>query len=358
MAFPKSNKSKTKNLSAEKLPALVKQAKELLEKNPSKTVVEAFSEAGLKNPIILAGKQHVRIKRTIAWIKEQFFASATSTVGAYFGTELTSQQTITNLLNEIGTPSLFSRNSLVVIYESDKIKATVADSISEAFSRPQNATLIVIVAEEPQKSGSLASKVSGTVVEVTELEDAVLQRWLEKEAKRCGAGGIAPDAVGLLMKSFGSDTSALAHEVEKLALLTEPGGTISRALVEMISLRSPEATSFQLVQLMAQKDATRAAALAQDLVNQGMHPIQLCHFLSRSFRTLLAHSDSGDSISGELGNQWFVNQLRPAMRSFTPSQLQSSIRILKDLDFRLKDSALPDVLALGLAVQELALRSR
>ncbi len=123
---------------------------------------------------------------------------------------------------------------------------------------------------------------------------------------------------------------------------------------------APERTSFQLVHLIAQKSTIKASALLKDLLEQGIHPLQLSGFLNRAFRTMLAKKTSDNkthsSLHNELTNNWFLRNLSSSANLFTAQELEKSVNSLKHLDLKLKGSSLSPETHLESFITEACLR--
>lgn len=334
--------------------------KSVLPEVGKKPLVRLLDDNGLQNPIILLGQQQIRARRIIDWIRQRFFAEDSAEYLAYFGSELQSKKALEPIAETLLSPSLFSKESLLVIYDSNSIKAPIAKELAALLQRPAETTLVVLVSEDSTKKTSLAGVLGTNASRITlsELSGSALQRWLEKEAKQLGTDGFAAGAARQLVQYFGSDTTQLSREVEKLALLTEPMQKISVELVEQLSYQNPEVTSFALVHKIARRQVTAASLQALSLIDQGLHPMQISFFLSRCIRMLIAQrqAEHKDQLSSELSNYWFSKNLQGLERSFPEREARYCLEQLRSLDFQLKDSALNDRMALSLAVQRLALR--
>ena len=324
-------------------------------------LAELLKRSELRSPLVIASPHHTRVRRLIAWVKENLFKDQQAGIASYFSSDLGSESALTHLKNALTSASLFSPKQLVLIYEVDKLRAAPLKSLLEALERTDPSVLVIATASDAAKAAPIAAV--GTAVELTDLQGPQLRRWIEREIQRMGSYAgqsmrIAEDAIELLVRCYGSDVEALAPELEKLTLVTPLGGEINRTLVERLSLRTGEVTSFELVKHIARKNLASATGLAAELVAQGMHPLQLSVFLSKCFRVLLAHSERTPQapLPSELGNQWFVRQLANAGQAFTKQELVGSLEVLSQLDFQLKDSKLPADLALSLAVLKIANR--
>jgi len=345
----------------------VRAAAERVSNVPGMSRLTALSENTISSPVLLIGTQHVRIKRTIEWIKETLFSTNSSSFSSYFGTELTTESSLGHIRGALTNLSLFSTEQMIVLYDADLVKSSLAKQLASAVDSSRGSTLVILAGRAVNQKTPLLAQLAaqGTLVEFTELDLARLRKWIAKEVMRNvepgipGPTGIESEAVELLIESYGTDVSALAAEISKLALLTAAGKTISRKTVEQISHRAPETTSFSLVQEMARKNAARASALAANLLDQGLHPLQVSAFLNRAFRTLAVATDAPHAgpLAPELTNPWFAKNLGVPARSFSPADIKASLSLLARLDFQLKDSKLPDHLVLSNTVQRIALRA-
>lgn len=350
----------TASLSPEELIKRLKSVEEALKEKNGASLTGLCRAENIPTPLLLLGTQHVRIKRTIDWIREHFFPKRSPGSGSYFGTELSSKNSIENILSSLNNLSLFSENDLVVIYDADKIKAPVAKLLAPALISGSGACAVILSAESLDNKSPLLKEISAhsTKVVFDDMAPVALRRWIEREAvKSAGVLGIDPDAAALLIKNYNNDVSAISRELEKLALLTAPGENITSRLVSQLSLRSPETTSFALLAQIARRNSAGAATLVEDLLSQGLHPLQISAFLSKAYRMLIVQkSGSQANASAELNNAWMLRNLSSCLGSFSLQELKSALRLLATLDFQLKDSGLPHPLALSLAVGKLSAR--
>jgi len=361
MAASKKSTAGGKKFTADQILQKLKPVAERLHADRTLSLGDAFNEAGVSSPLVLLSTQHIRVKRLVQWLREHLFEENGASFSSYFGGDLSTTAAADRLATDLVSLSLFSKNQLIVVYEADKMKAPAQKVIAEALPRATSSVLLILSAEAISQRAALLQEASakGTVVELAELSGPTLERWIEKEVARVGiASGITPDAKQLLIRCYGGDVSHLAPEIEKLSLLVVPGEQISRTLVEALSLRSPEVTSFELVKQLAAKSPLSSVALVNDLLLQGLHPLQVNAFLSRAFRIMLAHRErSGAAVHPELSNPWFQRQLGTSASAFTLRELKSAINRLTQLDFQLKDSGLPPSLNLSVAIQEIAARA-
>lgn len=357
---PPAKRHKALRVTGDQLLPQLKIVQQALAEGDRTPIAELLKRVDLRSPLVIASPHHTRVRRLIGWVKENLFKDSPSGIASYFGSDLGSESALSHLRNSLTSASLFTPKQLVLLYEVDKLRAAPLKALLEALERADPSVLVLATSGDAVKSASIAA--IGCTVELTDLQGPQLRRWIEREIQRMGSYAgqsmqIAEDAVDLLVRCYGSDVEALAPELEKLTLVTPLGGEINRGVVERLSLRTGEVTSFELVRHLARKNLASATGLAAELVTQGMHPLQISVFLSKCFRVLLAHSErSATPLPSELGNQWFVRQLGNAGQAFSTHELLGALEVLSQLDFQLKDSKLPADVALSLAVVKIANR--
>jgi DNA polymerase III delta subunit len=173
--------------------------------------------------------------------------------------------------------------------------------------------------------------------------------------------GITNDAIQALAAAFEGDLHSLAHEIAKLALLADKDQQIDLKLVSSICNGTPERSTFQLIQLIAQSNAAKANALLNDLLEQGLHPLQISGLLNRAFRIMLAKRASTSATKSllheDLTNNWFLRNIGGAAEQFSESDLNKTVQALCSLDMELKSSGLPAASHLESFVVRSALRA-
>lgn len=322
----------------------------------------ALAQHGISSPIVIVSDDDLRAKRLIAWIKDRALGSQDQSASQTFlGSQLNSAGAIKSAILALRNISLFHPVQVVVITEADAVKIATAEPLLKALREPAPQTLVVISGKTPnQKTAFLRAACQfGSVLEVRSLTGDTLKRWIQQEAVRAGAtGGIAGDAAELLAGMYQGELALLSQDLGKLALLADDNETITKEIVQKFVSRSGEHTSFELIVAMAQRRLPTVEALQQRLSSQGFHPLQLSGFLSKAFRVMLAHSSPiHEPLPPDIGNTWFLKNLRPAMQHFAAEDMQHAILLLKELDLQLKSSGLPPEMILALALQRITLRA-
>jgi len=347
--MPRKSSKSGNSISPEKLAALLKPVFVEQEKAPP-SPVRTLADLGLKSPLIVVGEETLRTRRLIEWIRKICFenedGSTRAQLNSYFAGDLTTAKKSNELATSIGNLDLFSSEKIVIINEADKLKSAVAQPLIDALSKVHQDSLVILEGKKINNQTPLLNHLSkvGTVIEVANLDEKKLARWIQKEARLCGASsGVEGPVIKQLIDSYGSDLFALSQQIAKLALLTSDDGLISKEIASEIIFRSPELQSFELLDTISSRNPLATVKKCEELVAQGMHPLQISSFLGRSFRIMLAQKSatSNSELGKELANPWFAKRLKPTSNKFSEKKLKAQLKQLTELDQKLKGSPLP-----------------
>ena len=333
-------------------------ANELLKKAKGSSGPAELIKAGIKSPLILIGEESIRIRRTVTWLKENCLKDISTT--SISCTEITSQNHLKPILQSLNNMSLFAETQLFFFSEADSLKAALAKPLAEAIGSKQQTNFIILSGKTINQRTTLFNALTkqGCVVDFPKLQGNDLLRWIDKESKTSGAEGIEPAAAKELAAVYNEDLTTLSNEIQKLALQCDKETPISHQLVKDNLQKGPEKTSFELFEQMAKRNVGACLVLTRSLVSQGLHPLQISSFLSRTLRTALAEKTPSLALPDtEVSNPWFAKKIATAGSRFTENDLVKSIELLAQLDLELKSSGLDDINLLLNTVQRITLRT-
>lgn len=335
----------------------------LSEMKDNQGIKKHLAQAGIPCPFFVVTSDALRSRRLVNQLRENLGLQKSSEgVSVYFGSELSSQASLSSLMGELRSRSLFAPVSLVVIYDLDTVKATLQKEIFAGIFDAKCEPILVATLSSNKKLPKEIPTDSQkrTVLEISELVGEKLFKWMAKEVAQLGCAGIQSDAAVLLAEKMGNDTLSLYNELQKLVLLTGTDELITPGLVLMATSGQPERQTLDLIGKIAQKDIVGAQSLLQSLLNQGNHPLQLSGYLNRCLRNLIVLKNSPEPPKGlhsDYTNPWFNKRLLPLLRFYREEDLKKSLKVLSKLDLDLKSSKLPDTLATGLAIYSLTSRN-
>lgn len=174
---------------------------------------------------------------------------------------------------------------------------------------------------------------------------------------------IAPNVLHLLVERGGHDILHLQSELEKCALRAG-AGPITEAIVEEMTRRVPQDTIYNLTDAVADRNATRALHLLEELLDQGEAPARVLSLLVRQFRLLLQArallgaglplngsamkrlptsladllpQNQNDNLPAILQQaEWRTRQLPAQAKRFTEQQLQNGLEEALSTDLAMK----------------------
>ncbi|MCJ7604965.1 MAG: DNA polymerase III subunit delta, partial [Dehalococcoidales bacterium] len=164
-------------------------------------------------------------------------------------------------------------------------------AIAEGIRNLPEFTELVIIGGKVSERNPLLKELAGTgrVKPFPSLRPAELTRWVTQRITRDG-GSIAPRAADMLVRFVGNDLWMMANEAEKLVQYTG-GRTIEEQDVQAVVSATQEANIFAMVDAILEGRTARAQDLYQQLLTDGVVPVQLLVMISRQVRILFQMKD-------------------------------------------------------------------
>ncbi|MCA9949172.1 MAG: DNA polymerase III subunit delta [Anaerolineales bacterium] len=187
-----------------------------------------------------------------------------------------------------------------------------------------------------------------------------VERWIQIRVGEEN-GRISPDAAHLLATNVGNDLQILDNEIEKLLLYKGvDAGIIESEDVTLLSPYAAEASIFDLVDALGNRNAKRAAILLQQKIADGTDPFYLFTMFVRQFRLLIQVKELADvglhppAIAKEIKqHRYVVGKLFQQARGFSMSQLEQIYRHLLDIDVGVKTGQADMLTSLNLLIANL-----
>ena len=122
-----------------------------------------------------------------------------------------------------------------------------------------------------------------------------IDRWIQQQVEEKG-GDISPEAARLLASLVGNNLHILENELEKLVAYKgfSSSQTIQSADVTLLSPYVAEASIFDLVDALGNRNENRASTLYQQKLNEGADPFCLFSMFIRQFRLLIQVTELAD----------------------------------------------------------------
>jgi DNA polymerase-3 subunit delta len=148
---------------------------------------------------------------------------------------------LADVLDEVRGYSLMMTYKLVIVDDAEEFVKKHRDAVTRYAESPVDHATLVLRANtwHPGNLDKAIAKV-GAVVKCEALKPAEAQAAIGRWAQVTQGVKLSPQAAGGLVERLGTHMLQLETEVAKLAMMVEPGGTITPDLVEQVVGRSSE----------------------------------------------------------------------------------------------------------------------
>jgi DNA polymerase-3 subunit delta len=182
-----------------------------------------------------------------------------------------------------------------------------------------------------------------------------LENWIRKRV-RDDSGQIAPRAVHLLAINVGNDLALLDNEIEKL-LLYKRSEIIEAEDVWLLCPHVAEASIFDLVDALGNRNGRIAARLLHQKLREGADPFRLFAMFVRQFRLLIQvkelqeeGSQLHEIVETIKIHNFVAGKLSQQSKNFSLSQLEQIYAHLLEIDVGVKTGKIDMTTALDLFV--------
>jgi len=192
------------------------------------------------------------------------------------------------LLTAGASLSLFaSRRILELRLPTAKPGSKGAEVLGAYAKDPAPDTLLMVIAEDKLEGNPVwaqALERAGLMVQVWPVAPGEVPAWVRQRLKSRGFDA-TPDAVTLIAGRVEGNLLAAAQEVEKLALLREPGTLDAEAVAEAVA-DSARYDAFKLVDAALVGDLPRTVRVLEGLKAEGEEPVMVLGALLRQIKEL------------------------------------------------------------------------
>jgi DNA polymerase-3 subunit delta len=237
------------------------------------------------------------------------------------------------------------------------------DAVVEAIGAlPPDLTVVLIArAKAPAKLSKAVKAAKGEIHEFEAPKPREMPRMLAGEAKRLGFT-LEPAAARMLVDRMGANPVRLRNELERLALWAAEGKAVSAADLDAMVSDTSEAAVWALSDALLERDAAKAATLAERLISQGENVTGLIYGLASRLRKAcaaaaqLSEGVPAKQVEAGLGmHPYAAKQLVARLSRTNLSQLRAATVALADLEVWCRGGAdYGDELALTLALRRAA----
>lgn len=270
--------------------------------------------------------------------------------------------TMSELINACNVMPFLAKARLVIIedlFTNNASKEFVKEVVAYLPSLPETTRLFFLESKALRSNHAvlkLADKAdNGYVKMFSKPEGSGLERWIRQQVGGQN-GRISPQAVHFLAANIGSELDILTNEIEKL-LLYKGDEEIQGQDVALLSPYAAEASIFDLVDALGNRNSKKASLLLQKKLSEGADPFYLFSMFIRQFRLLIQVKELADeglrppAISKQLRlHSFVVGKLYQQCQGFGMSQLEHIYKHLLEIDVGVKTGRNDMTTALNLLV--------
>ena len=238
---------------------------------------------------------------------------------------------------------MMSERLVVIVKEVQAANVSFINSLKTYMANPTATTILVIANRGVQVKGkdiSTAIKTGGGVIfESKKMTAMNVEPAISNLVKEKGLN-IEPKSLKMLADYVGTDLSRLYNEINKLAVILQPGAMITPEVIEKNIGISKDYNNFELVRAIATRDFVKAVTILKYFRSNPKNnpPMVTTTVLFNLFSNVLiafyAADKSDRGMMAELGfkSPYQLKDIKDAMQRYKPWQLIEIISEIRRMD--------------------------
>lgn len=238
---------------------------------------------------------------------------------------------------------LFKKEAKKKQSETASIKTTINSYINENIESIKETVILVFVEEEADKT-ELYTTIDkfGTVCEFSPQKPLELKSRLMQICKAYKVN-VNDNTLQYFIECCGTDMQTLINEIRKLIEYSGENGTITKELIDTLSIKQIESVIFDLTDNLGQKKVKEALEVLHNLV-YAKEPIQkILITLYNHFKKLYIvklcgkyNKDIATSLKLSPNQMFLINKYKNQTRFFKEHELENITKELRNLDYKYK----------------------
>ncbi|MCE2682581.1 MAG: DNA polymerase III subunit delta [Flavobacteriia bacterium] len=250
-----------------------------------------------------------------------------------------------SLIAELNGYPMMAERRLVVLREAQDFDKKI-EELEPYFNSPLESTIFVVGYkyknfDSRKKLIKLAEK-QGVVFKSEKVKEYSLGDWIVKYVKSKGYG-LSSKACSLLAEFLGNDLGRIVNEIEKLAIILEPGTTINEVHIEENIGISKDYNVFELTNALSARDVFKANRIVNyfeqnpKATNIVVVIPQIFKLFTQLLRIHFLPNKSPEGVASALKVPPFVaKELINASKQFDPRKIAANIAVLQEYDLKSK----------------------
>jgi DNA polymerase-3 subunit delta len=275
-----------------------------------------------------------------------------------------------DVAEELSTLAMFGSQRLVVVDDADDFVSRFRPALEDYVARPGRSGILLLDVKSWPGNTRLYKAVDtqGLAVDCSAPKPAALGGWLIAWAKQTHKCLLSSTAANLLVEMIGPELGLLDQEVAKLALMAGNDKKITPELVQKMGGGWRAKTTWDMLDLALDGNATEALRQIDRLLASGEAPLGILAQISASLRRLAAATRlilQAEAAGRRIGvapaleqvgvNKYFLKKTEAQLKRLTRHRGSQLNRWLLEADLDLKgDSQMPPRLILERLIVRLA----
>lgn len=237
------------------------------------------------------------------------------------------------------------------------------DELFSYIASPAEFTIAIFIAPvkklDERKKICKQLRKQATFFEAKAFQENTLLDWLNSYTK-VSAVNISKEVGQLLLSLTGNNLQKIKGEIDKLLLAVYPEQEISEQLVMSLVPKTLEHNVFMLVDKIINRKLSEASILLRELIRQKEEPLRILGAIVYQYRLLLLVkilSKKGYTVvemAKELSVSTYPLQLaRRRIDLFSVQELMAAIKLLADLDHKIKTTGQDPALLLDIFILQI-----
>ena len=242
---------------------------------------------------------------------------------------------------------MFGSRVVVVLKEAQSVSADELNKYASYVSNPSDTTVLAIVCRGAQAKGkdliAAIKNCGGAIFESKKLNERNIDSAIEGLVKSQGLN-IEPKGMEMLRDHIGLDMAKMHSEITKLAMILGKGATITPESIERNVGISKDYNSFELVDAIAIKNASKALEIVNYFRNNPKNnptvliTAAIFNFFSQLLIAQFTRDKSPSSLMKALGlkYEFQLRKFNAAMRCYNAYMSIEIISAIRDFDAKTK----------------------
>ncbi|WP_428225263.1 DNA polymerase III subunit delta [Flavobacterium sp.] len=306
-------------------------------------IIKDIKAGNIKPIYFLMGEEPYYIDKLSEYIEENILQEHERDFNqtVLYGRDITVEDIVANAKRY----PMMADKQVVIVKEAQELSRTI-EKLESYAEKPQETTVLVICYKyktlDKRKKVTKVLEKNGLVFESKKLYENQVGTWLTRVLKGKKLQ-IEPKASQMFVDFLGTDLSRIANEVDKLAIILQPGETITPAIIEENIGFSKDFNPFEFRKAIGEKNQLQAYKIADHFAqNPKDNPIVLTIGLVFSFFSqLLQYHGLKDKNPKNVAsvlkvNPYFVKDYELAARNYPMKKVSAIVATLKDVDLKSK----------------------